>query len=56
MLNSGAILSCGLILQLIDPVGSLAETYDFIKQYIQVCHSALQIGVRGTFCARPMFF
>jgi len=35
MLNAGAIMSCALMLQLVEPKCSLAEKYDFLLQYLQ---------------------
>lgn len=35
MLNSGAIMSCGLLLQLMEPKSSLAEKYDFMLRSMQ---------------------
>jgi len=35
MLNSGAILSCGLILELLEPKSTLAEKYDLLLRSMQ---------------------
>ena len=35
MLNSGAMMSCALMLELMEPKSSLAERYDFLLQSMQ---------------------
>ena len=44
MLNAGAIMSCGLMLQLIEPKASLAEKYDFLLQSMQKLAGNESIG------------
>lgn len=44
MLNSGAIMSCGLLLELMEPKSSLAEKYDFLLQSMQKLAGNESIG------------
>jgi len=48
MLNAGAIMSCSLMLQLIEPQSSLADKYDFLLQYIQRIAGDESIGFNNS--------
>jgi len=48
MLNAGAIMSCSLMLQLVEPHSSLADMYDFLLQYIQRIAGDESIGFNNS--------